>query len=534
MVKRNENNDAPNKKLVDVLGDNNRELEYLMEATEAAIILLDEACCVQQFTEGSTDVFNLTPSDIGRPLKEVSHLLDYPNIIEDIKYVLESSENVKRVVCNKDDRWIIVRIHPCPAKADSEITKGAALILTKFPNSAEMNEINIEHKFHKTLAILGLYALEQSDIQTVLKRAIDLGCLNLKLDCAVIYALNVDDNTFSISAQAGCAKKDKPLKLDEKWDAGFALQNIDTPTIVTDYQKEKRFFISPYLEHRDVVSSIHIAVRGTEDTYGLLGFYSYEKRKFTDNEVHFVQAVANIVGMAIQQDRAKQELKNETERSLQYQREIVNNSIIDRWEVGGYLHDQLGQSLAVTKILINDIKSKLAEGEKDIISEVEQVKSIIDENIEGIRDLTHYIIPVDIEKEGVEYAFRFLMRQTQKLYGINCTLKIGDIISEIKDRKVATQLYYIIQEGIKNAATHGQAQNIKVEIFAPNGEVVLRVEDDGTGFPSAKKCDEGRGLRIVKYRMELLCGNIDIKNKAEFGNGTGTIMTCTIPLKLLS
>lgn len=391
----------------------------------------------------------------------------------------------------------------------------------------------------ESLATLGLYALEKDDLKSIMDRAIDLTCIILELECAVIFAFDKETETLRVEAQASCAVEKKPLGINEQWDIGYALRN-DKPTVVKSYKKDNRFEISPFLADRDIESSINIVVRGTKDVYGILGFYSEETREFTDHEVNFLQIVANIVGMAIESDRNKQKLKNKNEelrhemdRSRQFQREILHNNISQRWELGSYLHDDLAQLLASAKIIVTDIWQKVSDKEVDLSPELSELNKMIDDGISGIRDLTQYIIPIDLEKEGVAHAYRFLMKQTQKLYDIKCKLQTGDIIHQITNIEVATNLYHIIQEAVKNAAIHGGADHVIVTLTKPNGQLVVQIEDDGVGFTQSDSEREGRGIRIMKHRMELMNGTFNIEEFTDSGQ-SGTIVTCTIPLEYVT
>lgn len=390
----------------------------------------------------------------------------------------------------------------------------------------------------EVLATLGIYALEKHNLKSIMDRAINLSCIVLDLDCAVIFAFNKQENTLQIEAQAGCAAEKDPIEIKEKWDIGYAI-NQEEPTVVESYREDERFRISPFLADQDIQSSINITVRGSEDTYGLLGFYSEKKRVFADHEVSFLQIVANIVGMAIERDYHKQhlrdkneQLRDEMKRSRKFQREILKNSVSQRWELGSFLHDNLAQLLASAKIVVSDIKEQLSGGDKniDLSDELTELNKMIDEGISGIRNLTQYIIPIDLEKEGVAHAYRFLMQQTQKLYNINCRLKTGTVIHQIQNIEVATNLYHIIQEAVKNAAVHGKAEYVTVILTKSDNELIIRIEDDGLGLSNAGRDHEGRGIQIMRHRMELMNGTFDIEEISD-SERSGTMVTCTIPLE---
>lgn len=398
---------------------------------------------------------------------------------------------------------------------------------TEFTELKEIQKFIKEQRYQQALASLGVYALEQKDLESIMQRAINVSCILLELDCAVIFSADEDNGTLQISAQAGCAEKLDSVEINKKWDLGYALNN-DKPIVVNTYEDEERFSISPFMKDKSIISSLHIIIRGTDHTYGLFGFYTNKKREFTDYEIHFIQIIANIVGMSIQQEKAKEKLKEEIKKSNYFQKEILNNNVAERWKIGEYLHDNLGQSLASLKIIVNDIKYKLEENNIDAETEINQINNIVDEGIAGIRNLTHDMIPVDIEDEGVEHAFLHLIGQVQKLHKINCRLEIDDISRKIKDRKLATHLYHIVHEAIKNAALRGEAENLTIYLTASNGDLLLKVRDDGIGVKNSKKTSDGKGLRIMQHRMELLGGTFRIQEWEE-NNESGTDLLCFIP-----
>jgi len=221
------------------------------------------------------------------------------------------------------------------------------------------------------------------------------------------------------------------------------------------------------------------------------------------------------------------------ERSKKFQREILNNSMAERWQLGSYLHDNLAQLLVTLKISTAEIRQKLAESDINISNEISQMNTIIDEGIAGIRDLTHDVVPIDFEEEGVAHAFRFLVVQTRKMYNAKCTIETDAVVDDIKNRNLATNLYHVIQEAVKNAAIHGQSDHIDVSITKFDGRLKMQVEDDGVGLSSTRKDNKGRGVRIMRHRMELQGGTFDIEEKS--GNGqSGMVVTCTIPLEYLT
>lgn len=522
---------------IEELSHAHSDLENLMEATEVGIIFVDRNFCVQRFTSTSTEIFNLISSDKGRPLQHITHSLDYDELITDIGKVRDNLEKIKKVISTKDGRWFILRMRPYRSSEDK--IEGVVLSFTEFTELKEARETIKVQSFQETLATLGLYALEQEDLSMIMHRAIQQSCAILNLECAAILLLSDDGKTFDVASEAGCGCKDLDIEIenDKNWDLGYTLTS-QKPVSVVDYNKEDRFQISPCMTNRDFMSSAQIAIRGTEQVFGIFAVYSTDKREFSTQELHFIQVVANIIGRSIEQKKDQKELKqtntrlqNEMKRSEQFQKEIINNSVLERWELGGYLHDSFGQLLASVKILADDIRFKVSDSEIDLADEVKEINRIIDMCMRGVRDVIHNIIPVDIENEGVAQAFRLLMRQTFKLHDVNCILESSEVLEDIKNREAATHLYHIVQEAFKNAAVHGEADNILVSVDAEDNHFILQIKDDGVGLKSTKNSD-GKGIRIMKHRMDLLGGTFSIDEHSD-DNMSGTVVTCTLPMENL-
>jgi two-component system sensor histidine kinase DegS len=84
---------------------------------------------------------------------------------------------------------------------------------------------------------------------------------------------------------------------------------------------------------------------------------------------------------------------------------------------------------------------------------------------------------------------------------------------------------------VNNSAQYGQATNIKVQINMDETNTRLSVDDNGKGFDSGHVLDEkGLGLRLIKERVDLLGGTMDIDSNI----GQGTRITIQIPTILTS
>ena len=76
----------------------NNDLKNLMSSTDLSIIFLDAQLRIKRFTVRAMDVFKLIEGDVGRPLADLTHTLDYDALLEDTVGVLRSQQARTREV----------------------------------------------------------------------------------------------------------------------------------------------------------------------------------------------------------------------------------------------------------------------------------------------------------------------------------------------------------------------------------------------------------------------------------------------------
>jgi two-component system CheB/CheR fusion protein len=100
------------KSKVDQLGQSNSDLANLMAATAIATMFLDRTLHIMRYTPAVADLFRLIPSDIGRPLTDLTHRLNYPELKTDTERVLQTLVPIVREVPDGAGRWYLARLLP--------------------------------------------------------------------------------------------------------------------------------------------------------------------------------------------------------------------------------------------------------------------------------------------------------------------------------------------------------------------------------------------------------------------------------------
>ena len=87
---------------VDELDRANSDLRNLFESTRVATVFLDQHMVIRAFTPEVASIYNLTPSDRGRPLTDIVSRLDYDGLRDDVAEVLHTLEPLERRVSRRD------------------------------------------------------------------------------------------------------------------------------------------------------------------------------------------------------------------------------------------------------------------------------------------------------------------------------------------------------------------------------------------------------------------------------------------------
>ena len=83
---------------------------------------------------------------------------------------------------------------------------------------------------------------------------------------------------------------------------GFTLEAAG-PVIVEDLGTETRFTPSPLLREHAVMSGVTVMIPGEEEAFGVLGAHASDRRRFTQDDVNYLQAVANVIAAALERSR---------------------------------------------------------------------------------------------------------------------------------------------------------------------------------------------------------------------------------------
>jgi two-component system NarL family sensor kinase len=143
-----------------------------------------------------------------------------------------------------------------------------------------------------------------------------------------------------------------------------------------------------------------------------------------------------------------------------------------------------------------------------------------------LRNAVFELHPYVLEEAGLEAALRAVARGAAERGGFEIAF---DLRYDFRHR-YEQLLFSCARELLANVVEHAQASHVLVGLGAEGDELVLRIEDDGEGFPPellAERLAEGHvGLASQRVRIEAAGGTMTVASQP----GTGTRAEIRVPL----
>jgi len=236
-----------------------------------------------------------------------------------------------------------------------------------------------------------------------------------------------------------------------------------------------------------------------------------------DDEVLRVGAMFNRLLDGLSTDRARM-------RSLA--EEVVAVGDRERAALAKELHDSTAQRLAALLLQISAAAREAREPE--LAAKLGELRDATERLTEEVRLLAGSVHPRVLDDLGIVAAVKKLARDTTRASSVEVRVTAPESIE--LPHAIASVLYRVAHESMRNAATHAFARSIHVTLQRGDGLVAIEIADDGAGFDvkDAMRRRPGMGLFTMRERVSLVDGTFEIRSDSR-----GTIVAATVPLPAL-
>lgn len=366
------------------------------------------------------------------------------------------------------------------------------------------------------LAELGVLALQGTGFVDLLNHAARLTAEGLQADyCKVLEYLPAEKMLLvraGIGWGEGVVGKAR-VGADLASPAGFALQTGKS-VISNHLENEERFRTPELLVQHGIRRAMNVILQGDGSPFGVLEVDSKSEGEFSEHDLAFLQGAANILGMAIEQQRYQRQLQAALDRHQVLLKEVNHRVKNSMQLVGSMLHLQavsvgdpeLSERLGEASIRISavgrayDRLAYNADYEKiDLIGYLREV----------LKDLEPSVSPSIIQFDALPGAIQFAA-----------------------DRAILVAL--ITNELVSNAGKYAypkqSGETIWVEVAqADENNFSVSVRDGGVGLPPG--FDPQKGKRLGARLVTALSSQLDAELKWPSAGEAGATFVLVVPLE---
>ena len=127
---------------IEILNRVNADLDNMARAVSAGTVFVDDKLQLTRFSPDAAQIFRLRDTDIGRPLEDLTHTLEYPALMDDLRHTLNSSRAMENDVMGPGQRHFMVRM--LPYQIPSSSSRGVVLTfmdVTSLHDAARLQRI---------------------------------------------------------------------------------------------------------------------------------------------------------------------------------------------------------------------------------------------------------------------------------------------------------------------------------------------------------------------------------------------------------
>jgi two-component system, NarL family, sensor histidine kinase UhpB len=195
----------------------------------------------------------------------------------------------------------------------------------------------------------------------------------------------------------------------------------------------------------------------------------------------------------------------------------------ERRRIAGDLHDNIGQSLAMSKLKLKGLHETLTDagGRRTIDDVLEMIRQMI----LATRSLTLELSPPILYELGLEAALEWLTEQVHDKHGIRTEFIMHGPATHLSV-DIQILLFRAVRELLMNVVKHSGASQAWVSVRNDCDQVYIDVEDNGIGITDVERLaapgsPDCFGLFSIRERLNSVGGHFKIDSEPGYGTRAG-------------
>jgi signal transduction histidine kinase len=233
-----------------------------------------------------------------------------------------------------------------------------------------------------------------------------------------------------------------------------------------------------------------------------------------------VASVGTAVRLAVENDRLRREVEAQLAEAKASRARIVEAADTERRRLERDIHDGAQQRLVALSMALGRAKAQVeandSPGSAALAASLARASDEARAALAELRELARGIHPAILTQAGLEAAVGSLVERS------SVPAHLEGSLGRRVPAPVEATAYFVISEGLANAAKHADPSEVVVRLMLADGELAVSVRDDGCGGANV---DAGHGLRGLRDRVEAIGGRLELSSP----EGAGTLLRAFMP-----
>ena len=206
---------------------------------------------------------------------------------------------------------------------------------------------------------------------------------------------------------------------------------------------------------------------------------------------------------------------------------LVNAQETERQRLSRQIHDGPAQALS-NFILQTEIAMRLMDVDTtQARDELNNLKTSAMGTFQKVRNFIFELRPMMLDDLGLVPTVRRYCDAFKEQTGLDINVTVTGNERRLEPY-LEVMLFRAMQEVLGNAARHGQATLVKVNLDMGEDRVRVSIDDNGRGFdPDSLQQSSSLGLKLIRERSEMLGGVFEVDSNP----GKGTRVTFAVPAR---
>lgn len=250
------------------------------------------------------------------------------------------------------------------------------------------------------------------------------------------------------------------------------------------------------------------------------------EQRVTERTRELTKLNAELVREIAERKQAEGELHKNREELRALAARLMTVQEEERRRISCELHDDLNQKLAVSVMNAEAAERRWSPQEDVNRERLRAIRNEIAELSDDVRKLAYRLHPSILDHLGLAIALQSHVEEFGKREEIEALFTQRNL-PEAMPQPVATCLYRVAQEALRNVAKHAKASRVVVRLAQCDHSLHMSIFDSGVGFtPPKGKELQGLGFVSMQERVRLVGGRMSIRSRPN----RGTCLFIRVPL----